>query len=88
MEPTADPHVFIEERREGYVRYQADDGRRWEVHGICDKRGDCMVGAVVDDHVIETLEEAQAYIAEHPMVLDVPVAPGFSGCCPLEIVEL
>lgn len=44
-EPTCDPHVVIEERREGYIRYRCDDGRRWEVHGVCDGRGHCWQGA-------------------------------------------
>lgn len=43
--PTCDPHVFIEEQRVGYVRYRNGDGRRWEVHGVCDKRGHCWEGA-------------------------------------------
>lgn len=30
----------------GYVRYRNAAGRRWEVHGVCDRRGDCWVGAV------------------------------------------
>lgn len=72
MIPTADPDVFIEEQREGYIRYQRTDGLRWEVHGICDGRGWCYEGAA---------EPA-------PEGLDVPVAPGFSGCCPLKIIIL
>ena len=42
---TSDPHVWIEEQREGYWRYVNLDGRRWEVFGICDQRGHCWVGA-------------------------------------------
>jgi len=30
----------------GYVRYRNAAGRRWEVHGICDQRGNCWEGAV------------------------------------------
>lgn len=45
MIPTSDPYVFIEEKREGYVRYRNLDGRRWEVHGVCDQRGHCWEGA-------------------------------------------
>lgn len=56
MIPTADPYIFIEEQREGYVRYQRSDGARWEV-GVCDHRGDCMVGAVIDGHTV-TPDEA------------------------------
>lgn len=46
MQPTCDPFVWIEERGEGFVRYRNAAGRRWEVHGTCDKRGDCWQGAV------------------------------------------
>jgi hypothetical protein len=46
MQPTCDPTVWIEEQRPGYVRYRNAVGRRWEVYGACDKRGDCWVGAV------------------------------------------
>jgi hypothetical protein len=76
MIATLDPHVFIEDERPGYVRYRADDGRRWEVVGTCDYRGDCLVGAV--DPVLGPRETR----------LDVPVGPGFSGCCPLVVTVL
>jgi hypothetical protein len=46
LQLTCDPFVFIEEKREGYVRYRNTEGRRWEVHGVCDQRGDCWAGAV------------------------------------------
>lgn len=72
MTPTCDPHVFIEERREGYVRYyRTSDGRRWEVLGVCDQRGDCWQGAV----------------GPKP-TLDSPVTPEFRDCCPFAYVEL
>lgn len=83
--PTSDPSVFIEERREGYVRYRSTDGRRWEVHGICDHRRDCLLGVVVDGVLIETIEQARALPKPD---LDCPVGPGFHGCCPLKVVEL
>lgn len=85
MIATGDPHVLIEEQRPGYVRYRCDDGRRWEVHGVCDGRLYCMVGAVVDGVLIETVEQARAL--PRP-ALDSPVGPGFSGCCDLKVVEL
>lgn len=81
-EPTADPDIQIEERREGYIRYRHADGRRWEVRGTCDQRGDCLVGAVIDGETVTTLERAHelalAYVGP-----DAPVTPGFKGCCPL-----
>jgi len=83
MIATADPTVWAEELRPGYARYRNKDGRRWEVHGICDRRGDCMIGAVLPDGtVIESVDQ----ILES--VLDVPVTPEFAGCCPFTFVEL
>lgn len=75
--PTADPYVFIEEEYKGYVRYQNTlTGRRWEVFGICDYRGDCIVGAV--DPLLGPRETR----------LDVPVTPEFENCCPFTYREL
>ncbi len=94
---TSDPDTMIEEQREGYVRYVHTDGRRWEVHGFCDKRGDCLVGAVIQtpDGLVQIRD--RAHIAELKILLgqeridselDVPIGVGFSGCCPLQVVEL
>ena len=80
--PTVDPHVQIEEQRDGYVRYTSDDGRRWEVLGTCDHRGDCLIGAVIDGEVVETPERARELAVAYTG-LDVPVTPKFEGCCPL-----
>ncbi len=82
MLATVDPHVLIEEQHRGYVRYRADDGRRWEVRGVCDGNRACMVGAVVDGVLVETVEQARALSTPE---LDCPVGPGFAGCCPLEV---
>lgn len=83
---TMDPDVLIEKESPGYVLYHnIRSGKRWEVHGICDGRRDCMVGAVVDGVLIETVEQARALPTPK---LDCPVAPGFTGCCPLRIIEL
>lgn len=69
---TCDPYVFIEEQRDGYVRYfRTTDGKRWEVWGVCTDVGECYKGAN----------------GPKPE-LDCPVAPGFKGCCDLKIVEL
>ena len=86
MEATAEAGVLIEERRSGYVRY-AGYGRRWEVYGICDHRGDCIVGAVIDGEFVSTLERAHELAVAYDGP-DVPVGPGFEGCCPLRVVEL
>lgn len=92
MERTADPYVLIEERREGYVRYRMLDPetrkvvRRWEVHGTCDRRGDCLIGAVIDgvevrDHAhLARLVRAKGR-ARIDSEMDVPVTPEFDTCC-------
>lgn len=97
LEPTVDPRILIEERRPGYVRYRHEDGRRWEVHGACDRRGDCLIGAVIDtpdgpvqirDH--KHLEELKRVLGRERVdsEMDVPVGPNFRGCCPLRIEAL
>lgn len=87
---TSDPGVWIEEQRDGYVRYRNSSGRRWEVHGVCDRRGDCLIGAVIDtpdgpveveskQHLARLREElGRDRIDSH---LDVPVTPEFNTCC-------
>jgi hypothetical protein len=67
--PTADPYVWIEERRPGYVRY-SDGDREWEVIGTCAWTdpmtwGPCGEGA------------AEPSPGSPEGRLDVPVAPGF-----------
>jgi len=92
MQPTQDPAIFIEEKRVGYVRYRDINGRRWEVHGVCDGRGNCWIGTVrPDGTMIATQEEARQWVADFHAKgggLDSPVGPGFKDCCPLTIVEL
>lgn len=87
LAPTADPAVYIEEARPGYTRYRrTTDGRRWEVHGTCDRRGDCLVGAVLADgtqvrdhgHLAQLVRTHGARVDS---VLDVPVTPEFRTCC-------
>lgn len=91
MWPTRDPSVLIEEAREGYVRYRrTTDGRRWEVHGTCDRRGDCLIGSVVDGPDGPEQVRDCAHLAELKAALgreridsemDVPVTPEFRTCC-------
>lgn len=70
LTPTYDPYVFIEEEYEGYVRYRnIVTGRRWAVLGICDYRGDCIVGAI------------NVPLGPRGTRLDVPVTPEFGSCC-------
>lgn len=84
MEQTADPHVVIEARGTDWVRYRRDDGRRWEVHGQCDRRGDCLIGAVLADGTVVRDHAHLAELGDRPdSLLDVPVTPEFTGCCPL-----
>lgn len=76
--PTCDPDVVIEEERVGFIVYRSlSTGRRWEVRGVCDYRGDCMVGAVEPWPPMRREDR-----------LDVPVTPEFFGCCPFQFVEL
>lgn len=85
--PTADPAVVIEEQRPGYVRYRREDGRRWEVHGYCDRRGDCLIGAVIEGYgQIEShadIERAKKKLGRDRIdsEMDVPVTPEFVICC-------
>jgi len=94
MEPTSDPYVMIEERGEGWVRYRRDDGVRWEVRGVCDRRGDCLIGANIEGFgVIEShddIERAKQVLGRERIdsELDVPITPAFSNCCPFSFVEL
>lgn len=97
-EPTADPTVWIENQRPGYVRYVSDAGQRWEVHGTCVRLGYCLLGANIrmpDGSLIEVqslahLADLQAArgTARLDSELDVPVGPGFTGCCDLRVTEL
>lgn len=89
-QPTADPDVVIEDSRPGFVRYRRlSTGERWEVTGVCDRRGDCLIGAVIDGEQIRDhahLAELQRRLGRERIdsELDVPVLPGFKGCCPLD----
>ena len=93
-EPTSDPEIFIEERRDNYVRYRRCDGRRWEVFGSCDQRGDCLIGAVVDGfgsiESMADIDRAKAMLGVSRLLgdLDVPVTPEFTSCCPFTYIEL
>lgn len=92
--PTFDPHVFIEEQRPGYIRYwRIIDGRRWEVYGTCDYRGDCLIGSSIDGETVRDhahLNELKTRLGVERLVseMDVPVTPEFEGCCPFTYVEL
>lgn len=83
---TIDPFVVIEDQQKDYIRYRnIETGKRWEVYGICDHRRDCLVGAIIDGILIETIKQAKSLPKPD---LDCPVGSGFTHCCPLEIVEL
>ena len=96
-EPTADRTVRIEHKEDGYVVYQADDGRRWSVRGYCIRLGNCLIGANIEtpDGLVQVrskrhITQLQRQLGKDRIdsELDVPVAPGFSGCCEFHIVEL
>lgn len=94
---TADPFIFMEEVRDGYTRYRMVDGtgvaiRRWEVFGKCDKRGNCLIGSIIDGEQVRDHEHLAEIQASKPgrvdSELDVPVTPEFKGCCPFTYREL
>jgi hypothetical protein len=89
---TYDPTIWIEDRQPGVVTYrQVIDGtvtRRWEVHGTCDHRGDCLIGAIepeteetIRDHA--HIEELKQRLGADRLItlMDVPVTPQFDSCC-------
>lgn len=97
LTPTSDETVRIERQELGYVLYQSVDGRRWEVRGVCDRRGYCMIGAVIETldgmleiQSLEHLEQLKQELDKERLdsEMDVPVGPGFEGCCPLEVTVL
>lgn len=90
--PTADPSVVIEASRTGYTRYRNTvTGRRWEVRGTCDRRGDCLIGAVIklpDGSTVQIRDKAQLSALTTQLgktridsEMDVPVTPEFITCC-------
>ena len=91
LQPTVDPNIFIEDQRVGYIRYRQLDPttkrvtRSWEVYGTCDKRGDCLIGAVIDGVEVRNHKHLAEIEASKPgrvdSELDVPVTPEFSSCC-------
>ena len=90
MEPTADPEVVIESRNGDEIIYRRSDGLRWSVKGTCDRRGDCLIGSVIDGkyrirnhrHLARLNKVIPGRIDSE---LDVPVGPNFTGCCPFTI---
>lgn len=95
MEPTFDPDIGLEEQAVDYWRYfRFSNGDRWEVFGHCDRRGFCLIGAVVEtirgleqirdlDHLAAICNERN--VSRPDSEFDVPVTLGFSGCCPLKV---
>ena len=77
---TVDPGVIIEEERlapsgeQCYVRYRRNDGQRWEVVGVCVRKGLCLRGAV------------DPPLGPRRFRDDVPLGPNYDGsCCPLTV---
>jgi hypothetical protein len=88
---TQDPYVVIEDQHPGYVLYRnIETGRRWEVYGECVGVAECIVGAVVDDNQVETLDEAKKIWENRKDLfpVDNPITPEFQGCCPFTFKEL
>lgn len=93
MISTSDPDVFIESQTYDTIIYVNRDGIRWLVKGNCDRRGLCMIGAVVDGVVIKSVEHLNQLCIEAgkeriDSELDVPVGINFKGCCPFKITKL
>lgn len=102
MKPTVDPEVFIESCDGDSITYQRSDGLRWRVTGQCDKRGFCMLGAVVtgpDDKevIIKSVEQLNKLAKKWNRIghiqsdepLDVPTNINYDGsCCPFTVEVL
>jgi len=84
---TVCPTIWIEEQRPGYVRYRNDySGQRWEVHGTCDRRGDCIIGSVIDGVLVRDRAHLIQILKDWPKSrlhaeMDTPVTPEFDTCC-------
>ena len=95
-QPTQDPTVVIEDSGDGWVSYHRTDGVRWVVYGKCVGVGNCIIGSVIDVHGTPTVVRDHDHLKELRIELganlgyelDCPVAPGFTGCCPLMVVLL
>jgi hypothetical protein len=96
---TADSEVFVIECDKNSLTYERSDGHVWKVTGKCDKRGLCMLGAVVlspygEEVLIEHVEQLNRLAREwnregHIQTdedLDVPISYNYNqSCCPFEI---
>lgn len=72
LKPTCADGVFIEEQRDGYIRYINEKGNRWEVHGICTDIGNCYEGAVNPKPELDC--PVNIFFKDN--------------CCPLKVVEI
>jgi hypothetical protein len=85
MVQTCDPGVVIVNQGPGMVRYRAADGKEWTVHGICDQRGWCVVGAIVHGWQVRDIADYRGLFDllgdRLGFRLDCPVAPSAKGCC-------
>ena len=87
---TCDPDVTIVASGPAMVRYRSE-GREWTVRGLCDQRGDCVIGSVVHGHQVRDRAD---YLALFELLgdrlgfrLDCPVTPTFKGCCEFRFEE-
>lgn len=69
LERTEDVRIYIEEKRDGYVRYINTNGKRWEVIGTCTGIGTCYEGAASPQPTLDC-----------PITEDFP-----NNCCPFTI---
>lgn len=88
---TIDPGVVIIDHGPAMIRYRSTEGREWTVHGICDQRGWCVIGARVHGWRVRDLADYRGLwelLGDRlGFRLDCPVAPGFAGCCPFRFEE-
>jgi hypothetical protein len=67
-------------------------GRRWQVIGNCDHRGDCLVGSVIGGFSVTSKADFESetfkHVAATISAFDTPVTPEFTDCCPFDYVEL
>jgi hypothetical protein len=55
MFKTIDPDVFILEQEPNRIKYfRKDTNQTWEVFGVCNKCGDCIIGAVNHETELDT----------------------------------
>ena len=75
---TRDPTVWIIQQELEYVVYETIYGESWEIHGTCNRCGECEVGGI-DDQIVWTGipigQPGACYNKFGDQRLDTPVRP-------------